>query len=92
MLRDLCADAGVAMTIEDAWGSGIATAAIAHLAASTAPEGLLNATDLHNYNVNQIAHGAPEAKDGVMTVSDRPGLGAEPDFDALGEAVWKTTA
>ena len=92
VVRDLCADAGVAMTIEDAWGSGIATAAIAHLAASTPPEALLNATDLHNYNSNQIAKGAPEALDGTMTVSDRPGLGAEPDFEVLGAPVWKTTA
>jgi L-alanine-DL-glutamate epimerase-like enolase superfamily enzyme len=92
MLRDLCADAGMAMTVEDAWGGGIATAAIAHLAASTPPEALLNATDLDNYNANRIAHGGPEAKDGLMTVSERPGLGAEPDFEALGAAVWETKA
>ena len=77
------------MTIEEAWGSGIASAAAAHLAASTAPEALLNGTDIHNYNSNQIATGAPEAGDGFMTVSDRPGLGVEPDLDALGDPVWR---
>jgi L-alanine-DL-glutamate epimerase-like enolase superfamily enzyme len=78
VIRDLCVDAGIAMTIEEAWGSGIASAASAHLAISTAPEALLNGTDIHNYNSNQIAHGAPEV---------RPGLGTEPDFDALGDPV-----
>jgi len=85
--RDLCADAGIPVTIEDAWGSGIATAAFAHLAASTPPERLLDATDLHAYNTTQLARGAPEVADGRMTVSDRPGLGVEPDLDALGDPV-----
>jgi len=91
MVRDLCADAGVAMTVEDAWGGAIASAAAAHLAASTPPEALLNATDLHNYNANPIATGAPEAGSGVMTVSDRPGLGVAPLEEALGEPrfVWE---
>jgi len=87
VIRDLCVDAGIAMTIEEAWGSGIASAASAHLAISTAPEALLNGTDIHNYNSNQIAHGAPEVDNGHMKVADRPGLGTEPDFDALGDPV-----
>ena len=88
IIRDLCTDAGIALTIEEAWGSGIASAAAAHLAASTAPEILLNGTDIHNYNSNQVALGAPEVTDGCMTVADRPGLGVEPDLTALGEPVW----
>ncbi len=85
--RDLCADAGVAMTIEDAWGGAITTAAIAHLAASTDPLALLNATDLHRYNSNDIAYGGPEVEGGVMRATDRPGLGVMPDPDALGDPV-----
>ena len=87
VIRDLCADAGVPLTIEDAWGSGIATAAYAHLAASTPPGILLNTTDLHNYNTSQLAHGAPETAAGRMTLGDRPGLGATPDFAQLGDPV-----
>ena len=83
LVRDLCAGAGIPLTIEDAWGSGIATAAYAHLAASTPPELLLNTTDLHNYNTTQLARGAPEVSGGRMTVSDRPGLGVEPDYELL---------
>lgn len=84
VVRDLCADAGIAMTIEDAWGGAIASAAAAHLAASTPPEALLNGTDLHNYNANRIAAGGPETTGGTMTVSERPGLGVTPCPDALG--------
>ncbi|WP_166267972.1 mandelate racemase/muconate lactonizing enzyme family protein [Marinobacter caseinilyticus] len=87
LIRDLCVSAGVALTIEDAWGSGIATAAYTHLAASTPPQWLLNTTDLHNYNTVQLAHGAPKTAHGTMAVSDRPGLGVEPDFDQLGDPV-----
>lgn len=83
IIRDVCVDAGIAMTIEDAWGSGIATAAYAHLAASTPPRALLNTTDLHNYNTVQLADGAPEVVDGRMSLSERPGLGVMPDFKAL---------
>ena len=83
IIRDVCADAGIPMTIEDAWGSGIATAAYAHLAASTSPRALLNTTDLHNYNKVQLATGAPEVMNGRMSLSDRPGLGVVPDFTLL---------
>ncbi len=83
VIRDVCVDAGIALTIEDAWGSGIATAAFAHLAASTPPRTLLNTTDLHNYNTVQLAEGAPEVSSGRMTLSDRPGLGVTPDFKTL---------
>jgi L-alanine-DL-glutamate epimerase-like enolase superfamily enzyme len=83
IIRDVCVDAGISMTIEDAWGSGIATAAYAHLAASTPTRALLNTTDLHNYNTTQLATGAPDVSGGRMTLSDRPGLGVVPDFKML---------
>ncbi|SNB54345.1 L-alanine-DL-glutamate epimerase [Marinobacter sp. es.042] len=83
IIRDVCVDAGISMTIEDAWGSGIATAAYAHLAASTPTRVLLNTTDLHNYNTTQLATGAPDVSGGRMTLSDRPGLGVVPDFKML---------
>ncbi|MBQ0746117.1 MAG: mandelate racemase [Marinobacter sp.] len=83
IIRDVCVDAGIAMTIEDAWGSGIATAAYAHLAASTPLKALLTTTDLHNYNTSQLATGAPEVSFGRMTLSDRPGLGVAPDLEKL---------
>jgi len=87
LARDLCAANGIAMTVEDVWGSDIVTAALAHLAVSTPPEALLNTTDLHNYHDDHIATGAPTIEGGSLFVSDRPGLGVEPDPSALGEPV-----
>lgn len=86
-IRDLCISAGVAMTIEDSWGGDIVTAAIAHLACSTPEEFLLSSTDFNSYGTKAIASGAPQRVNGAMTAPDRPGLGIEPLFDALGEPV-----
>jgi L-alanine-DL-glutamate epimerase-like enolase superfamily enzyme len=87
IVRDICADAGIGMTIEDAWGSGISTAAIAHLAASTPQESLLNATDLHNYNTVDIATGSPTVSNGSMMPSKEPGLGTTPIEEILGRDI-----
>ena len=88
--RDLCMTMGLAMTIEDAWGSEIATAAIAHLAHSLPQEFHFQSSAFHEYTEVEVASGAPVIEDGYMKVSDRPGLGVEPNPDALGEAVFTT--
>lgn len=86
-MRDLCLNAGVAMTIEDTWGGDIVTSAIAHLARSTPDEFLFSATDFNSYGTKDIAKGAPKRQDGKMTAPDKPGLGIEPLFDVLGKPV-----
>jgi len=83
--RDFCAAAGIPMCVEDVWGGDVVTAALAHLAASTPVDALLNTTDLHNYNRLHFASGAPTAESGRLYVSDEPGLGVIPDEDLLGE-------
>ncbi len=87
--RDLCVDLGIAMTIEDTWGGEIATAAIAHLAAST-PDGFhLQSSAFHDYHTLPIASGGPEVQsDGTMTLPTGPGLGVEPLWDRLGDPIW----
>ena len=87
LMRDLCVASGIPMTIEDTWGGDIVTATIAHLARSTPEEFCFSATDFNSYGTVDIASGAPKRVDGKMTASNRPGLGIEPDFDVLGEAV-----
>jgi cis-L-3-hydroxyproline dehydratase len=86
-IRDLCAAAGIAMTIEDSWGGDIATAAIAHLAHST-PEPLrFTATDFNSYVTRRTADGAPRREAGRMKASTAPGLGVTPLPEVLGEPV-----
>lgn len=85
--RDLCATVGIAMTIEDAWGGDIVTAAIAHLAHSTPTDFLFTATDFNSYVTVSIADGAPQRVNGRMAASTEPGLGVTPRPDVLGEPV-----
>jgi L-alanine-DL-glutamate epimerase-like enolase superfamily enzyme len=86
-IRDLCVSLNIPMTIEDSWGGDIITAAIAHLAHST-PESLrFSATDFNSYVSVRNATGAPQRKAGRMIASDLPGLGIEPNMDALGKPV-----
>ena len=84
--RDLCVELGIAMTIEDAWGGDIVTAAIAHLAHSTPPELLFTATDFNSYVTLSTAEHAPQRVNGRMAAPERPGLGIEPRMDVLGTA------
>lgn len=91
-IRDLCVSLNIPMTIEDSWGGDIITAAIAHLAHST-PESLrFSATDFNSYVSVQNATGAPHRQAGLMSASDRPGLGIVPNWEALGKPVAEYTA
>jgi L-alanine-DL-glutamate epimerase-like enolase superfamily enzyme len=83
--RDLCVSLGIAMTIEDSWGSDITTAAIAHLAHSTPSEYLFTSTDFNSYVTVSTASGAPQRIAGRMSASLAPGLGIAPRMDVLGQ-------
>lgn len=87
LIRDLCVDRGLAMTIEDTWGGDIVTAAIAHLAQSTPREYSFTATDFNSYTDVVIADGAPRREKGRFVASASPGLGIAPIGNALGEPI-----
>jgi L-alanine-DL-glutamate epimerase-like enolase superfamily enzyme len=78
---------GIAMTLEDSWGSDIATAAIAHLAHSTPPQFLFSTTDFNSYVTVSTANGAPQRVNGRMAAPKSPGLGIQPKPAVLGNAV-----
>ena len=85
--RDLCVSMGIAMTLEDSWGSDIATATIAHLAHSTPTEFLFTSTDFNSYVTVSTAEGAPQRVNGRMSASHEPGLGIHPILKVLGTPV-----
>jgi cis-L-3-hydroxyproline dehydratase len=87
LMRDICVQAGIPMTIEDTWGGDIVTATIAHLAQSTPLEFVFSATDFNSYGTVDIAEGAPKRVEGTMRASDAPGLGITPLMDVLGDPV-----
>ena len=74
------------MTVEDDSGDGIVTAAIARPSVGTPPEARLDASDLNVEGRGGISTGAARLP-GPHGVADRPGLGTEPDDDALGAPV-----
>ena len=86
-VRDYLIDNGIAVVSEDSWGGEITTAAVAHFAASTPAEYLINTTDLMNYNTRSTGIGGAWSQDGKLYAGDTPGLGVEPDFDSLGKAI-----
>ncbi len=92
LLRDVCVSLGIPMTIEDSWGGDVATAAIAHLAHSTPERFRFTSTDFNSYVTVSNAHGAPRRENGRMSASARPGLGIEPNWDALGDPVAQYSA
>jgi L-alanine-DL-glutamate epimerase-like enolase superfamily enzyme len=88
LARDACRQWGLAVTMEDSGGGDVVTAAMAHLAASTPSQSLLNGM-LINMLVNErIAEGTPEPSGGWSEVSRRPGLGITVDERALGAPVF----
>jgi L-alanine-DL-glutamate epimerase-like enolase superfamily enzyme len=86
--RDLCVSLGVAMTIEDSWGSDVTTAAISHLAQSTPEEFRFTSTDFNSYVTVSTAEGAPRRAGSRMSAPVTPGLGIEPRMDVLGKPAF----
>ncbi|KNG94872.1 mandelate racemase/muconate lactonizing enzyme family protein [Pseudaestuariivita atlantica] len=90
-VRDYLVDNRIPVVAEDTWGGEIASATLAHFAASTPPEYLQNTTDLMNYNTRSTGIGGPSVADGRLYATDTPGLGVTPDFDSLGPPVQEWT-
>ncbi len=86
-VRDYLIDNGIPVVAEDTWGGEITSAALAHFAASTPEDYLINSTDLMNYNTRSTGLGGPSVANGKLYATDTPGLGVTPDFDSLGPAV-----
>ena len=91
LLRDLCVQLGIAMTIEDSWGGDVATAAISHLAHSTPEKFLFSSTDFNSYNSFHYTIESPKREGGCISASDKPGLGVildekiiiKPEFEII---------
>ena len=89
LLRDLCVELGVGMTIEDSWGGDIATSAIAHLAHSTHSKYLFSSTDFNSYNTLSYSKGSPQRNKGKLEASNNIGLGIEINSKKIKNPVFK---
>jgi L-alanine-DL-glutamate epimerase-like enolase superfamily enzyme len=89
LIRDVCVQNGVMMTIEDTACTDIAAAAICHLAHAT-PEHLRLSVTLANVKIAfRTAEGAPHATNGLATAPDKPGLGVTPIREVLGQPIFE---
>ena len=86
-MRDICATAGIAVSVQETCGSDIAFAAICHLAQSTPDNVRRHIWDCRELAGTKTAEGAPAAKAGHARATDAPGLGIEPLVEVLGEPV-----
>ena len=91
-VRDFLIENRIPVVSEDTWGGEITSSVVAHFAASTPEDYLVNSTDLHNYNTRSTGIGGPSVRDGKLYAPDVPGLGVEPDFEALGDPVLEMRA
>ncbi len=87
LVRDVADNLGLRITIEDTWGGDLTSAAVAHLAASTRPGGILTVSFMNDWNNEHIAGYQPRSVNGVGSAPTGPGLGVEVDTDMLGQAL-----
>lgn len=84
-MRDFLTYLGKPMHVQDAGGTDIVNAMIAHIAHSVAPRRLLYVWDAHNLIETVTATGGPDGHHGRLCASDRPGLGVAPIPEVLGQ-------
>ena len=92
LIRDLCAELGVSLTIEDSWGGDLCTAAVAHLSATTAPSSFYAASFMNDWTLEHLAGYQPRLSRGYGPVPDAPGLGIDVDESQFVERLFEFTA
>lgn len=82
-LRDAAQSLGLKVSMEDTWGGDITSAAVSHLAATTAPEKLFNVSFMNDWTNEHVAGYEPRSTAGRGSALTRPGLGITVDESLL---------
>ena len=85
LMRDLAVALGLRVTIEDAWGGDLVTAAVSHLAASTPPDTLFTVSFMNDWTNEHVAGHQPRSQSGFGAAPRGSGLGVDVDVTMLGE-------
>lgn len=88
VLRDLAEALGVSLTVEDTWGGDLVTAAVSHLAASTAPWATFTVSFMNDWTQEHIAGHQPRSAGGIGSAPTAPGLGVSVDVEMLGDPLF----
>ncbi|SNT50732.1 mandelate racemase/muconate lactonizing enzyme family protein [Rhodococcoides kyotonense] len=87
-MRDLAVSMGMSVSLEDAWGGDVTTAAVSHLAATTPAESLLSVSFFNDWTNEHVAGYLPRSAFGRGSAPTAPGLGIEVDADLLGQPLF----
>jgi L-alanine-DL-glutamate epimerase-like enolase superfamily enzyme len=88
LMRDLAVSLGLTVSLEDTWGGDVVTAAVAHLAATTAAEDMLSASFFNTWTNEHVAVIPPASEGGWGIAPRTPGLGIEVDHESLGAPLF----
>ncbi len=87
LLRDVAVELGLEVTVEDAGGASLVTAAVVHVGLGTPERLRVHTCDFHTWVSVDNGRGLPPRSEGGQPPPVGPGLGVEIDTDALGEPV-----
>jgi L-alanine-DL-glutamate epimerase-like enolase superfamily enzyme len=92
LIRDVAVELGVEVTVEDAGGASLVTAAVVHVGVGTPARLRVHTCDFHTWVDVDHGTGLPPRADGGQPLPRGPGLGIDVDIDALGEPVLDISA
>jgi cis-L-3-hydroxyproline dehydratase len=87
LIRDVAAELGIEVTVEDAGGASLVTAAVVHVGLGTPERLRVHTCDFHTWVSVDHGTGLPPRADGAQPPPTGPGLGIDVDLAALGEPV-----
>jgi cis-L-3-hydroxyproline dehydratase len=85
LMRDVAAELGLEVTVEDAGGASLVTSAITHVGLGTPERLRVHTCDFHMWVSVDHGSGLPPRKGGAQRPPAGPGLGIDVDLEALGE-------
>ncbi len=85
LVRDVAVELGVDVTVEDAGGASLVTAAVVHAGLGTPERSRVHTCDFHTWVSVDHGVGLPPRSDGAQMPPPGPGLGIDVDLTALGE-------
>jgi L-alanine-DL-glutamate epimerase-like enolase superfamily enzyme len=90
-MRNQAHELAMTVCIEDVWGGDVTTAAVSHVAASTAPETLMHASFFNDWTNEHVAGHRPRSINGKGSSPAGPGLGIDVDAKSLGAPLFRVS-